>query len=183
MKNSLSNSQSVTEVHFIGISSDLCSIGSKTMLSLPSVPQCGPETFIYSDEVPALAHLFVLIVSVFHSSSMPSWPLVTAIAHSFIPNLQALMLHPAWLTSHRVCFRIEVMRVRSLPWIMSKRQSIPLIRCLQKSYMLKQVTLSSATPALWVFLWVGQPWVGTCYGFSVLTWAYSCEHWRVEIQV
>lgn len=155
MKNGLSNSKSVTEVHFIGVCSDLCSTGSMTMLSLPSVPQCGPEKFIYSNQVSAVAHLFALIVSMLQLSSMPCWPLVPTIAHSFIPNLWALMLHPAWLTSRRVCFWIEVMRVRSLPWIMSKRHSIPLIRCLQKSYMLKQVTLPSLPHLDYVFLSVG----------------------------
>lgn len=70
MKNSLSNSESVTEVHSIDICSDLCSTGSTTMLSLPPVPQCGPETFIYSNEVSALAHLFSLLLSTLHLSSM-----------------------------------------------------------------------------------------------------------------
>lgn len=98
---------------------------------------------ICSNEVSALAHLFALIVSMILLSSMPCWPLVPSIAHSFIPNLRALRLHPAFLTSRRVCFWIEVTRVRSLPWLMSERQSVPLIRCLQKSYTLKQVTLPS----------------------------------------
>lgn len=71
MINSLSNSESVTEVHSIDIFSDLCSTGSMTMLlSLPPVPQCGPETFIYSNEVSALAHLFSLLLSMLHLSSM-----------------------------------------------------------------------------------------------------------------
>lgn len=78
----------------------------------------------------------------FSWAACPADPL-SPLLHSFIPNLRALMLCPAFLTSQSVCFWIEVMRVRSLPWITSKRQSVPLIRCLQKSYMLKQVTLPS----------------------------------------
>lgn len=62
---------------------------------------------ICSNEVSALAHLFALIVSMILLSSMPCWPLVPSTAHSFIPNLWALRLRPAFLISEGSAFELK----------------------------------------------------------------------------
>lgn len=77
------------------------------MLSLPSVPQRDPETFLYSNEVPALAHTCALIVSMLPLRSTSCWNHAPPVTYSFIPDPGELRLHPAWLTSPRVCFWVE----------------------------------------------------------------------------
>lgn len=64
------------------------------MLSLPSVPQREPETFLYSNEVPALAHTFALIVSMLLLRSTSCWNHAPPVTYSFIPDPRKAQASP-----------------------------------------------------------------------------------------
>lgn len=134
------------------------------MLSLLSVPQCEPETFIYSNEVPALAYIFALVVSTLPLSRTSCWHPAPSITHSFIPDPWELRLHPALLTSPRVCFWVE----GKISILNFEQEAIyPFYHVLAEViYAQAGHSPLSVIPALWFFPGVALFWAWTWFRFK-----------------
>lgn len=107
------------------------------MFSSPSVPQCEPEIFMYPNEVPSLAHTFVL---------SPHFPWAAHPADTLPPHYTQLYSWPMRAQASPCTANFTYNLLLSWRWNQHPKfwagSNLSLfIRCLRKSYMLKQATL------------------------------------------